>query len=110
IIHKHLKIAVNWIESKINEGEINEFKLEQFEGFKRISAGAFSTVYKAIQRNTKIIYALKMIENNANINKELVNEVGDQLDPSVIKYVLVLSYADGGTLRDYLQNNATRIG
>ncbi|RIB10462.1 kinase-like domain-containing protein [Gigaspora rosea] len=123
-------MADNWIESKIHEGEITEYKFEEFEECKMISSGAFSKVYKARQRSTKTTYALKMIENNEHINKELANELKhmismkshkniiefygitkskDQMDPSVIKYVLVLEYADGGTLRDYLKNNATKI-
>ncbi|KAF0552132.1 calmodulin-dependent protein kinase [Gigaspora margarita] len=31
------------------------------------------------------------------------------MDPSIVKNVLVLEYADSGTLRDYLNNNATKI-
>ncbi|KAF0502931.1 calmodulin-dependent protein kinase [Gigaspora margarita] len=123
-------MSENWIESKINEGEIIEFKFEEFEEFKMIGTGTFSRVYKAKQRISKNIYALKMIENKENINKELVNELKhmtsvkshkniiefygiskykDPIDPSVIKYVLILEYADGGTLRDYLKSNATKI-
>ncbi|CAG8511057.1 28048_t:CDS:10 [Gigaspora margarita] len=123
-------MSENWIESKINEGEIIEYKFEEFEECKMIGAGAFSRVYKAKQRSTKNIYALKMIENKEHINKELVNELKhmtsvkshkniiefygiskykDPIDPSVIKYVLILEYADGGTLHDYLKNNATKI-
>ncbi|KAF0502935.1 calmodulin-dependent protein kinase [Gigaspora margarita] len=38
-----------------------------------------------------------------------ITKFQDQMDSSVIKYVLILEYADGGTLRDYLKNNATKI-
>ncbi|CAG8718101.1 8433_t:CDS:2 [Dentiscutata erythropus] len=102
-------MSENWIENKIYEGKITEYKFEEFEEFKMISTGAFSKVYKARQRSTKNIHALKIIESNAQINKELVNELNnmismkshksiiefygitkykDQIDPSVIKYVL----------------------
>ncbi|KAF0502932.1 kinase-like protein [Gigaspora margarita] len=121
-------MSESWIEIKINERKITEYYFEEFEEFKMISTEAFCRVYKASQRNTKNIYALKIIENSARINKELVNQLKhmisikshkniiefygiakfkDQMDPSIIKYVLVLEYCDGGTLRDYLQNNAT---
>ncbi|CAG8576080.1 13550_t:CDS:2 [Racocetra fulgida] len=32
----------NWIESKISEGEVTEYKFEEFENFKCIGSGAFN--------------------------------------------------------------------
>ncbi|CAG8574185.1 8985_t:CDS:2 [Racocetra persica] len=68
-------MSEDWIANKINGGEITEYKLEDFEEFSTITIGAFSKVYKARLRSTKNMYALKIIENNEHINKELVNEL-----------------------------------
>ncbi|CAG8532811.1 16695_t:CDS:2, partial [Dentiscutata heterogama] len=120
----------NWIECKINEGMITEYKFNKFVEFKMIGNGNFSIVYKAILKSTNNTYALKIIHKNEPTDKEVVNEIKhiisvgfheniikfygvskykDQMDPKVVKNVLVFEYADSGTLRDYLQNNATKI-
>ncbi|RIB29708.1 kinase-like domain-containing protein [Gigaspora rosea] len=119
-----------WIESKVIEGKINEHNIDEFEDYKFISDGAFSKVYRARYKSTKNICALKFIEKNNHTNKELVNELDymlsiesheniikfhgityeiDRWDPNIIEYVLILEYADNGTLRDYLQKNSTNI-
>ncbi|RIB23973.1 kinase-like domain-containing protein [Gigaspora rosea] len=75
------------------------------------------------------MYALKVIKNNAYINKIFENEIKNMLleehpniikfygitkfiddkDENQIKYAFVLEYADSGTLSDYLHKNATKI-
>ncbi|CAG8732499.1 31487_t:CDS:2, partial [Gigaspora margarita] len=119
-----------WIESKIIEGRINEYKIDEFEDCKLISAGNSSKVYKARFKNTKNVCALKIIEKNDNAYKEIENELkhiisiesheniikfhgitykADEMDVNVVKYVLILEYANNGTLRDYLYKNSTKI-
>ncbi|CAG8649646.1 4752_t:CDS:10 [Gigaspora margarita] len=93
-----------WIESKIIEGKIHEHNIDEFEDYKLISSGATSKVYRARYKSTKNLCALKFIEKNNHTSKELVNE-----DPNVVKYVLILEYANNGTLRDYLHQNSTKI-
>ncbi|CAG8707317.1 32547_t:CDS:2, partial [Gigaspora margarita] len=129
-------MTVYWIEDKINEGKIKEYKHNEFKKFRKIHSGPFSTVYKVTIKNTdnleytEKMLALKVIEANERTSKEVVNElkhmllvglhpniiqfygitkIRDQLDPDDIKYALVLEYADYGTLRDYLYENATKI-
>ncbi|KAF0536902.1 calmodulin-dependent protein kinase [Gigaspora margarita] len=119
-----------WIESKVIKGDIIEHNIDEFEDYKLISRGASSKVYRARYKSTKNICALKFIEKNSHTNKELVNELNhmlsiesheniikfygityerDKKDPNVVEYVLILEYADNGTLRDYLQQNSTKI-
>ncbi|KAF0536901.1 calmodulin-dependent protein kinase [Gigaspora margarita] len=119
-----------WIESKVIEGKINEHNIDEFEDYKLISSGASIKVYRARYKSTKNICALKFIEKNNHTNKELVNELDhmlsiesheniikfhgityeiDRRDPNVVGYVLILEYADNGTLRDFLQKNSTKI-
>ncbi|CAG8856680.1 38298_t:CDS:2, partial [Gigaspora margarita] len=54
-------------------------------------------------------YTDKEIVNENIIKFYGVSKYKDQMDPNVVKNVLVLEYADNGTLRDYLHNNATKI-
>ncbi|RIB18101.1 kinase-like domain-containing protein [Gigaspora rosea] len=118
-----------WIEYKINEGLITEYKFDDFIEFNLIGTGAFSIVYKVKLKNTEDTYALKIIHNNEHTNKEIVNEIKHiisvgfhenitkfygisklkDIDPRIVKNVLVLEYADNGTLRDYLNKNANKI-
>ncbi|RIB11648.1 kinase-like domain-containing protein [Gigaspora rosea] len=119
-----------WVEGEIIKGRINEYKNDEFEDRKLIGKGAFSKVYRAKFKSTKNIYALKVIEPNDHTNKEIENELKhmisiksheniikfhgiayeiDKWDPSVVEYVLVLEYADNGTLREYLHQNSTKI-
>ncbi|CAG8672331.1 4450_t:CDS:2 [Racocetra fulgida] len=83
-------MSEDWIANKINGGEITEYKLEDFEEFRAIIAGAFSKVYKARLRSTKNMYALKIIENNEHINKELVNEGTQDNRPSIQEVAMEL--------------------
>ncbi|CAG8442721.1 5382_t:CDS:2 [Dentiscutata heterogama] len=83
-----------WIDNKIEEGKIIEYKYEEFKKFKKIGIGAHSTVLRVVvnRENIETMYALKIIESNANISEDIVKE-----------------YADNGTLSDYLSKNATKI-
>ncbi|CAG8661714.1 18382_t:CDS:2, partial [Gigaspora rosea] len=81
IISNAIKLFINetshekWIESKIIEGKINEYNIDEFEDYKLISSGATSKVYRARYKSTKNLCALKFIEKNNHTNKELVNEL-----------------------------------
>ncbi|KAF0437019.1 calmodulin-dependent protein kinase [Gigaspora margarita] len=121
----------SWINNKIEEGKIIEYKYDEFKKSKEIGHGTYSTVYRAIisTENQEKMYALKFIKNNAYVDKIIENElenmlleehpniikfygitkVIDHMDENKIKYAFVLEYADSGTLSDYLQKNATKI-
>ncbi|CAG8487253.1 45992_t:CDS:2 [Gigaspora margarita] len=121
-----------WINKKIEDEKIIEYKYDEFKKLKKIGSGAYSSVFRATinKENATKVYALKVIENNAEISKEIVNELEnmlslkhhrniinfygitkfeDPMDEDTIKYALVLEYADSGTLSDYLHKNATKI-
>ncbi|CAG8514286.1 1243_t:CDS:2 [Dentiscutata heterogama] len=120
-----------WIDKKIREKEIVEYNYYGFKNLKMIGSGAYSSVYRAINKeNTDEVFALKEIENKEEISKEIVNELKNMLsikhhkniikfygiakfedfkDENRIKYVLVLEYADSGTLSEYLLKNAKKI-
>uniref|UniRef100_U9UBA8 non-specific serine/threonine protein kinase n=1 Tax=Rhizophagus irregularis (strain DAOM 181602 / DAOM 197198 / MUCL 43194) TaxID=747089 RepID=U9UBA8_RHIID len=85
-----------------------------------ISSGGFASVYAADWKNATI-FAIKKFRNSCSM-EEIINEVflTEKVDfhPNIIKfcgvtkfkdeknYSLVLEYANGGTLGEYLRNNA----
>ncbi|POG66415.1 kinase-like domain-containing protein, partial [Rhizophagus irregularis DAOM 181602=DAOM 197198] len=101
---------VRWIEKGIAEG-----------------SGGFSIVYRATWECRDIVVALKSFKNdNYDVMKEIVNEIKSlrkvnhhkniiqffditkrmhNEDDAFSDYLLVLEYADNGTLRNYLKNN-----
>ncbi|CAB4428963.1 unnamed protein product [Rhizophagus irregularis] len=93
----------------------NEIKafLHDLHHFKYIGSGRFVSVYVARWKNmptkyaikkfidNKEVYLTKMVNSHANIIQfHGVTKIEDEE-----RYLLVLDYAEGGTLRDYLRNN-----
>ncbi|RIB28500.1 kinase-like domain-containing protein [Gigaspora rosea] len=119
-----------WIETKIIEGRINKYNIDEFEDYKLINNGTSNKVYRVRFKNTNNIYALKLFKKNDYTNKEIINElecmisvesheniikfhgityIMNKMDANVIEYGLILEYADNGTLRNYLHKNLTKI-
>ncbi|CAG8517640.1 43540_t:CDS:2 [Gigaspora margarita] len=104
----------SWINNKIEEGKIIEYKYDEFKKSKEIGHGTYSTVYRAIisTENQEKMYALKFIKNNAYVDKVIENELENMLleeHPNIIKFYGITKVIDSGTLSDYLQKNATKI-
>ncbi|GBB85878.1 hypothetical protein RclHR1_12320005 [Rhizophagus clarus] len=78
-----------------------------------ICFGGSASVYAAKWKNTSTIYAIKKFVDNkeidltniANSHKNIIQFHGITKFDDEEKYSLVLEYADGGTLRDYLRND-----
>ncbi|CAB4411490.1 unnamed protein product [Rhizophagus irregularis] len=72
-----------------------------------------ASVYAVKWKNTSTIYAIKKsvdnkevyLMNMANSHKNIIHFHGITKSDDEKKYSLVLEYADGGTLRDYLRND-----
>ncbi|KAF0494346.1 kinase-like domain-containing protein [Gigaspora margarita] len=113
------------IQKCLNEERIKFYEYYRFEDFKLIGEGGFGKVYRATFKNNEISVAIKSFKSNVPI-KEIVKELKlhckadihsniirllgvtknkDNTDSSSAHYMLVLEYADSGTLRSYLQNN-----
>ncbi|RIB24884.1 kinase-like domain-containing protein [Gigaspora rosea] len=113
------------IQKCLNEERIKFYEYYRFEDFKLIGEGGFGNVYRATFINNEISVAIKSFKSNVPI-KEIVKELKlhckadihsniirllgvtknkDNTDSSSAHYMLVLEYADSGTLRSYLQNN-----
>ncbi|PKY27506.1 kinase-like protein [Rhizophagus irregularis] len=92
----------------------------QVTNLKKIAEGGFSIIYKATWKGTDV--AVKKLRDSQNISKHFLNELrslyqcsdnnkwiigcyGITQDPKTKDYMLILNYAEGGNLHDYLQKN-----
>ncbi|KAF0492199.1 kinase-like protein [Gigaspora margarita] len=113
-----------WLEKAIAENYINIFDYADFTDLKHIGDGSFATVRSAnwSSRGTRV--ALKSLKGELKFDdvamKEFMRELkllrkvnyhpninqflGVVKDPLSEHYVMVLEYADGGSLRDFLKS------
>ncbi|RGB33782.1 kinase-like domain-containing protein [Rhizophagus diaphanus] len=92
----------------------------QITNLKKIAEGGFSIIYKATWEGTDV--AVKKLHDSQNISKYFLNELrslyqcndnnkwvigcyGITQDPITKEYMIILNYAEGGNLHDYLQKN-----
>ncbi|CAG8764452.1 5007_t:CDS:2 [Gigaspora margarita] len=113
------------IKKCLNEEHIEFYEFSCFKDVKWIGEGGYGKVYCATLKSNEITVAIKSFKNNVGI-REVVKELKlhsrvdmhsniirlhgvtkneDQTNPNSIHYMLVLEYADSGTLRSYLQNH-----
>ncbi|CAB4397235.1 unnamed protein product [Rhizophagus irregularis] len=119
----------DWIEKSISKGYINKFNYSDFNDRQPVGGGNFGKVYRANWKKSDTLLALKSFDNNKLTLKEVVNEIKlhKQVDfhPNILrfhgitkeseqihqmKYLLVLEYADGGTLKSYLNTHFNGLG
>ncbi|UZO03508.1 uncharacterized protein OCT59_023915 [Rhizophagus irregularis] len=116
---------IKWIEDSISRKLIKYYEFEQFCNIQEIGFGGFGKVYRANWKNYYKYCALKSFYNfNDATVKAIVREIQFQREvdfhDNVIRfygvttsskddqrkeYMLVMEYADNGTLRKYLQEN-----
>ncbi|CAB5200381.1 unnamed protein product [Rhizophagus irregularis] len=126
-IYQDVKILMEWI------------PYSQFKNIKEIARGGFGIIYLAIwidgslnkllnirKRWENETVILKRFMNSQNISKYFLNELesnhycyqikhhvirtyGFTKDPNLNDYILVIQYAPGGDLHNYLQKNFTEI-
>ncbi|CAB4382068.1 unnamed protein product [Rhizophagus irregularis] len=111
-----------WIEGAISNTHIKHFDYKHFRNIEEIGKGGFGKIYRANWKNSEQHLALKLLSNlDAVVARELVHELklhrdvdfhdnvirfcGVTIDDDTNKYMLVMEYADGGTLKDYLTEN-----
>ncbi|RIA93845.1 kinase-like domain-containing protein [Glomus cerebriforme] len=119
-----------WIEEAIYKKHIKYYDYNHFSNFKEIGSGNFGKVYRANWKNSEQYLALKSFYNfNKATAKEIIEELILQREVdfhnNVIRffgitsennqnalskhYSLVMEYADGGTLRQYLKKNINNL-
>ncbi|UZO03466.1 uncharacterized protein OCT59_023873 [Rhizophagus irregularis] len=119
----------NWIEDAISKKLIKYYEFEQFCDLQEIGFGGFGKVYRASWKNYYKQCALKSFFNfNDSTVKGIAREIQLQREVdfhnNIIrfygvttsskenqrkKYMLVMEYADNGTLRKYLKENLEKL-
>ncbi|CAG8839700.1 27976_t:CDS:2, partial [Gigaspora margarita] len=116
----------NWINQSIKEGHIQFITYDSFSNVEAIARGAFGEVSKAWWNSAEKYVALKTLYTDPGSKttdsfEELVNEFqlirhvdfhdnvvrfyGLSQEPMTFRYIMVLQYANGGNLREYLRAN-----
>ncbi|GBB83818.1 hypothetical protein RclHR1_10490002 [Rhizophagus clarus] len=116
---------MNWLEKSIADESLNHYTYSDFKIVRPIGGGSFGKVFCATHKNPDTVFALKTFVNSKLTLKEIVNEIKlhkkvdfhpnilrfygiTRIESDVIytgKYLLVLEYADSGTLEAYLEKN-----
>ncbi|PKY57882.1 kinase-like protein [Rhizophagus irregularis] len=118
---------IQWLENGIVKNYINYYDYNEFENIQYVGSGGFGKVYRATLKNSDTFVALKYIKNNSLFIKEIVNEIKllqkANLHINIIQffgitkrknnedtnYLLILEYADSGTLGEFLKDNFNRL-
>ncbi|GBB99331.1 hypothetical protein RclHR1_03490013 [Rhizophagus clarus] len=117
---------LDWLEEAIKKEHIKYYKYDQFNNTKLIGSGGFGKVFRANWKNTGISLALKEFKYDIAA-KEIINEIYLQrkvdFHENIIrflgvtyeydnyslsknkKYMIVMEYANGGSLKNYLKLN-----
>ncbi|PKK74087.1 kinase-like protein [Rhizophagus irregularis] len=122
--------CVNWIEEAISNKYLEYYKFEEFKNIESVgTCDNVGTTYRANWKNWRQIFGLKnLFYINDTTVKELVNElklhrkvdfhdniinfygVSEACSGSGIKkYLLVVDYADCGSLKQYLGDNFNKL-
>ncbi|UZO03996.1 uncharacterized protein OCT59_024395 [Rhizophagus irregularis] len=117
---------INWIESAIAKEYFKYYEYRNFSNIQEIGSGNLGKVFRANCTDFKEYIVLKSFYNLNNvITKEIVRELklqrdvvihnnilrlyGITKDESENNYLLVMEYADSGTLQDYLKKNFNNL-
>nr|CAG8543366.1 5352_t:CDS:10 [Entrophospora candida] len=108
---------VEWLNEAIQNEHINFYKYNSFKNTQKIGSGGSGKVYKVMYNSST--FALKSYKHDITNMKEVINELrllrkvdyhqniihfyGVTKNERNEKYLLVLEYADSGTLKSYLQ-------
>ncbi|CAJ0828482.1 176_t:CDS:2 [Entrophospora sp. SA101] len=97
-----------WLDDAIKNEHINLYEYGSFVDFELIGKGACGRVFRARSTRYQKTMALKEL-NNVSFDL-LVNEMKqhrkvESHDNIIRQYILVVEYADSGTLRSYLKKN-----
>ncbi|GBB89412.1 hypothetical protein RclHR1_01610003 [Rhizophagus clarus] len=119
---------VKWIEEAVDREYLKFYEYNQFNNIQHIGTGGFGKVYRANWKNSEKQFALKSFFSLDNITvKEIVRELKIQREvdfhDNIIRcygitklesdnhnnYWLVMEYANGGSLRSYLNKNFNNL-
>ncbi|CAJ0871870.1 10643_t:CDS:2, partial [Entrophospora sp. SA101] len=126
------KFPSSLFEELINEKQLNLYEYEQFNEIEEISIKEErNKIYKADWKLKNVVVTLKelMIDVTSQENRSILHSFIDELklrqkldfhsnilkfygitkESNTNKYLLVIEYADGGTLRNYLNKNFSSL-
>ncbi|KAF0556434.1 kinase-like protein [Gigaspora margarita] len=115
-----------WMQQAIDGHHVEFIPYDSFTDRKEIARGAYGEVAKAYWPTAEKAVALKSLFDNpesesdkdfdafikefklirsVHYHDNVIRVFGISQDPTTSRYFMVLQYADGGSLRDYLQKN-----
>ncbi|GBB93155.1 hypothetical protein RclHR1_02120007 [Rhizophagus clarus] len=116
----HPNEYINWFKNAISNELLKLYEYEDFRHIEEIGNGAYGKVYRANWKNVKYFafksFNLDKIRNIKNAVYEFKIHREVDFHENIIRfygisvkeknnYLLVMEYADGGTLRSYLKKN-----
>ncbi|POG63000.1 hypothetical protein GLOIN_2v1485008 [Rhizophagus irregularis DAOM 181602=DAOM 197198] len=117
--------CIDWLEKSIANEYFNYYEYSEFNNLCPIGSGSYGIVVRANWKNTENLFALKTFNLDKTTLKEVINEIKLQkrvdFHENILglcgitrieaekKYSLVLEYADGGTLKTYLNNHFNEL-
>ncbi|EXX69760.1 kinase-like domain-containing protein [Rhizophagus irregularis DAOM 181602=DAOM 197198] len=118
-----------WLEKSIDNEDIKLYEYSDFKNIQSIKKGSFGSIVRATLKNIDDLFALKSFNNDETTLCEIVREIKlhqfiaheniiqfygitkmenvDQMNMN--KYILVLEYADNGTLDTYLNEHFNEL-
>uniref|UniRef100_U9TH78 Protein kinase domain-containing protein n=1 Tax=Rhizophagus irregularis (strain DAOM 181602 / DAOM 197198 / MUCL 43194) TaxID=747089 RepID=U9TH78_RHIID len=119
-----------WIDMKINDGDIHYVEYNEFSCVKNVGEGSFGIVESADWKSHGIKIALKTLIDHSSVDENSMNKFVKELknlkkasfhqninkffgiskglytsQPLSNKYAMVLEFANQGNLREYLKNS-----
>ncbi|RGB40248.1 kinase-like domain-containing protein [Rhizophagus diaphanus] len=120
-----------WIDKKIKDKQIIDYEYSKFSEIEEIGRGGFGKVQRAELADTGLVALKSFVDEYSNIDKDKLNRIDDEFVKELellreVKYhenincilgitkvsksyILVLEYANEGTLRDYLKKKFTLL-
>ncbi|CAI2173482.1 5991_t:CDS:10 [Funneliformis geosporum] len=118
---------IKWLEKSIANKNITYYEYSNFERLQLIRDGSFGSIVRAYWKNTDNVFVLKFFNNQISTLKEIIKELKfhwyvnshanilkfygiTKVETDVHKiYSLVMEYADGGTLKTYLNEHFNEL-
>jgi serine/threonine protein kinase len=123
-----LNADVDWLEKAIVEEHIKYYDYSHFNNIQEISGGSVGNIFRANWKDSDTVLVLKSsykltvkeIVNELKIQREVdfhanilrfygISKLRTGLIQQMNKYLLVMEYADGGSLHTYLKENFDRL-
>ncbi|CAB4415508.1 unnamed protein product [Rhizophagus irregularis] len=103
---------INWIEESVSKEYYRFYERVHFNNIQKVGTGRFGKVYRANWKNSGKYLALRFFFNLDDVTaKEVVHELKIHQNQNFQSnnYLLVMEYADSGTLKNYLKENFNNL-